>query len=381
MPTQIRNKPPEPEKTDNSAEVLKRIERMVRRSNGFTLGFVKCNHPSQQQEGRKEFLARLSDKQVLEITLDKPIVSLLNELDARWDPSRPPDVVCVFGLEKSINELQEASPFLGRLNNDRDLLRRAVPAPLLIWLPDFALDFVARGAPDFWAWRSGVYEFATDKTLWQRECIASIASRVHDLYSLNINDKHSEIARLEELLRIAQSLPQQSKREKDLRANILTQIGVLYETMGEWDVAQIKFCDSLKLAKELNNKSGISGVLHNLAIIQQRKGNPSEAIHLFKKSIEIDKELGNKGRLINSFIGLGATKQAQGNFQEATQLYQESLSLQSEMGDHSQTGAILYNLGLLEQQQGNIQEAERFYRQSLKIEEDLGDKNGIAVSQ
>ena len=99
-------------KSPDSAQVLGRLVRMVSRADDFVLGFVKCNHPRQQEEMRRQFLARLGDKRVLEVELDKPLVSLLDELAARLDSSNPPDVVCVYGLERSINELQEASPVL-----------------------------------------------------------------------------------------------------------------------------------------------------------------------------------------------------------------------------------------------------------------------------
>ena len=149
--------------------VLDQLERVVQWSEEFQLVFVKCNHPIQQEALRRAFFARLHDKRVLEVVLEQPIVSLLDEITARWDSAAPPQAVCVYHLEKSINEQRETSPVLGRLNHDRDLLRRAVPATLLLWLPDFALDCVARGAPDFWAWRSGVYEFPTDTELWHVE--------------------------------------------------------------------------------------------------------------------------------------------------------------------------------------------------------------------
>ena len=131
--------------------ILDRLERVVRWADDFRLAFVKCNRPTQREAMRRALLDRLKDKRVLEVFLEKPIISLLDELTARWDTANPPDAVCVYGLEKSVQEQCEASPVLGRLNHDRDLLRRAVPAALLIWLPDFALDCVVRGAPDFWA--------------------------------------------------------------------------------------------------------------------------------------------------------------------------------------------------------------------------------------
>ncbi len=46
-----------------------------------------------------------------------------------------------------------------QLNEGRGLYQD-LGRPLVFWLPEDALRRVARGAPDFWAWRSGVYEFA-----------------------------------------------------------------------------------------------------------------------------------------------------------------------------------------------------------------------------
>ena len=149
-----------------SDDTLDRLVRVIERSDGFTLAFVRCNHPIQRETMRQRLRERLTGKRLLEVFQDKPIISLLDELSRAWDASNPPDAVCVYGLEMSISQEREYSPVLGRLNHDRDLLRRAIPVPLLIWLPDFALDYVARGAPDFWAWRSGVYEFPTDNVLW-----------------------------------------------------------------------------------------------------------------------------------------------------------------------------------------------------------------------
>src|SRR5262245_8546616 len=158
--------------------VLDQLERVVRWSEEFQLVFVKCNHPVQQETMRRALLARLHDKRVLEVVLEQPIVSLLDLLTASWNAATPPQAVCVYHLAQSINEQREGSPMLGRLNHDRDLLRRAVLATLLIWLTDFALDCVARGAPDFWAWRSGVYEFPTHRELRHVESAIALTPEV-----------------------------------------------------------------------------------------------------------------------------------------------------------------------------------------------------------
>ena len=72
--------------------------------------------------------------------------------------------VFVTGLEYGIPYDQPNARILAELNLGRDAFLRDVPHPLVIWLPDYAVTAVARFAPDFWAWRSGVFEFETGET-------------------------------------------------------------------------------------------------------------------------------------------------------------------------------------------------------------------------
>ena len=138
--------------------ILNRVDRIVRWSKQFRLAFLRCDDPVQEQTLRRRVNAKLTGCALLEIVLEKPIISLLDEIAAQWDKNHPPAVVSVFGLANSLDDGM-ASPVLGRLNHDRELLKQNVPASLLIWLPDAALSEMAQGAPDFWAWRSALLEF------------------------------------------------------------------------------------------------------------------------------------------------------------------------------------------------------------------------------
>ncbi len=40
-----------------------------------------------------------------------------------------------------------------------------VPHPILFFLPDYALTRLAKYAPDFWAWRRGVFRFINFETV------------------------------------------------------------------------------------------------------------------------------------------------------------------------------------------------------------------------
>src|SRR5262249_8977346 len=297
--------------------------------------FVKCNHPIQQETLQRAFLARLHDKRVLEVVLEQPIISLLDEITARWDSAAPPQAVCVYHLEKSINEQRESSPVLRRLNHDRDLLRRAVPATLLLWLPDFALDCVARGAPDFWAWRSGVYEFPTDTELWHVESAVVLTSEASALFSLPLEDKQKEITRLSELLRTARALPQQGKRERETVAHLLAQLALLYDSLGQWDKARECVEEALTLFRQLRDQKNIASAYYHLGMIAEECGAYEEALIWSRKALGLREKLGDRAGMAASYHQLGIIAQEQGAYEEALEWYHRSLTIEEELGDRA----------------------------------------------
>lgn len=365
---------------EEAQTVLDQIERVIRWSDEFRLAFVKCNSPLQQEEMRRTLLARLNDKQVFEISLQQPIVSLLDELTARWDATQPPDAVCVYGLEKSIGEQRESSSALGRLNHDRDLLRRTVPAALLIWLPDFALDCVARGAPDFWAWRSGVYEFPTEVALWQKDSITALAYEVPALFSLSLGDKQKEIARLEELLRTAHSLSRQGKQEQKTVSRLLFQIGLLYYGIGEWNIAQARFEESLGKAQQLGDQQMITATQHHLGVLAEERGQWEEAEQWYQRNLATSERLDDTQGQAVTLHQLGNVSLMRGQVEEAERRYQQSLALEEHLGNAWGQARTFHQLGRVAEKQGRLEEAERWYRQSLAISEHLLDMHGQAIT-
>lgn len=92
-----------------------------------------------------------------DIIVDRPIFSLYDLIRDNKEKIQESNLVNVFGLERSLNVLQP-SFLLPQLDHEVHMLRSAVQRHLLIWLPETALDLVARGAREFWANRSSVYE-------------------------------------------------------------------------------------------------------------------------------------------------------------------------------------------------------------------------------
>lgn len=74
-------------------------------------------------------------------------------------------VLIITGLENSIGRNKEYPSVLQDLNFVRDAYVADVPHPILFFLPDYALTRLAKYAPDFWAWKRGVFCFITFETV------------------------------------------------------------------------------------------------------------------------------------------------------------------------------------------------------------------------
>ncbi|RUQ34528.1 MAG: tetratricopeptide repeat protein [Candidatus Competibacteraceae bacterium] len=336
---------PRIEKVDNDS-VLDQIERVVRWDSEFRLAFIKCNHPAQQETLRHSLLDRLRDQHILEISLEKPIISLLDEIRLRWNSDQAPVAVCVYGLENSLRKQSQNSPVLGRLNHERDLLRQSIPAALLIWLPDFALDYVARGAPDFWAWRSGVYEFQTDSGLWKTESIAAFGNHnATSLASLAWADKEKEIARLEELLRTSQALAKQDKQVKKNNVRLLNQLGFLYNSLGKQDEALDRYQESLKLTKAIGDRDWEGTTLNNLSQIYQARGDYDITLRYLQESLTLCQAIGNRAGEGTTLNNLSQIYQARGDYDTALRYLEESLAIRRAIGDRAGLCPTLFNIG------------------------------------
>ena len=94
---------------------------------------------------------------VLEFTSPRPapLQVLFDELESAKDHK-----VCFWlGLELSLLSETSRTSAINDLNLHRDQLATRLPCPLVIWTTDEAFTLLAKEAPDFVAWRSGVFTF------------------------------------------------------------------------------------------------------------------------------------------------------------------------------------------------------------------------------
>jgi tetratricopeptide (TPR) repeat protein len=397
----VQDSPPEFDELSAEPEALtvRRLVRAIDYAEGFWLGFAKSNTPAQRRRLAalcRDLLEPLKIR-VLEIELTEPITDLLpilrerlaqesaaNDEDATRNETpatttQPKLAIFVHGLEHSISSREAYPPLLSSLNLKRELFRQEVPLPLLLWLPDYALTALARKAPDFWAWRSGLYEFAPEREAAEQSLEMIRAEVMHITDSLPERAKRERLAALKGLLDDYRELGD-GLREQEARASLLNEIGLMHEVLGEWTEAKQGYVESLTISRNLNDSSGEAVALHNLGGIAQDQGELEEARRLYEESLDIKKRLDDQSGVAGTLHNLAMLAQAQGQMDEARRLYDESLVIAKDLGDQSGVAITLHQLAMLAEEQGEPDEARRLYDESLVMAKDLGDQQGISYT-
>ena len=150
------------------------------------------------------------------------------------------------------------------------------------------------------------------------------------------------------------------------RAAALHHWGIVEQSQGDYGEAARLYEQSLQIARELGDKSGIAASLHQLGMIHQAQGDYGEATRLYEQSLQIARELGDKSGIAQSLHNLAAIHQDQGDYGGATRLYEQSLQTFKELGAKSEQAAVLHQLGTIHQLQGDYGGATRLYEQSLR---------------
>ncbi|HVG21056.1 MAG TPA: tetratricopeptide repeat protein [Blastocatellia bacterium] len=393
------NLPSNPESAAEPADVIvRRLVRALDYAEGFWLGFARCNLPAQRRKAAaacKELLEPLGIH-LIEVELAEPISELLPILKERIESEqnsaseisspvvergelrdRRKLAIFISGLEHSIPSSDAYPPILSYLNLNRELFRQELAYPVVIWLPEYALTALARRAPDFWAWRSGLYEFAPEADLANETLDPILREAMYVKSSLSGQAKRERLAMLKGLLANYYELGS-GPYERQAQGYILSEMGILYDDIGEWLEAKRAFSEALAIARDQADKDRIAIIVHHLGMLTQNAGDYEEARRLYEESLEINRELGNQNNIAATLHELGRLAQNTGNYEEARRLYEESLEISRKLGGKFGEAITLQQLATIAVYTGDHKEARRLYEESLKIKRQLGNKSGEA---
>ena len=265
--TLFNSKPP-----DNDAQRAT-LARELRVAQGFTLIFALCNSAAERARQISALREELSDLKLQEIPVRTQIPHLLDVLCMTLDDPLP-DAVFIYGMENWIRSdtNPQSIPFLLNLNAARNHFIEACPCPLVIWIPYYLLRQITIGAPDFVSVRSGLYVFTTSSSDVGEAIQTLQMSGLTEVSGMLLDKKQQRLKELQELLTRVQSLPKESRSEKD-EVSVLGQLATIYYVMGRYAEAEPLYKQALNiLTKTLGlEHPNTQDVYRNLAkFIQER---------------------------------------------------------------------------------------------------------------
>ncbi len=367
----------DPEQDPLEAPELVPLVRLLTRVEGFAIAFLECNVPVSAERIASELIRGLEarGRRGRLVRLEEAEENLLGHLRGLTPPAPPGEALFVLGFERAIPSQVAFPPALTRLNRAREQFRE-LALPLILVLPRYALDQLSREAPDFWAWRSGVFEVREEEEHLER--------MVHDVTRPGPGDYGNLSAvRKREHLEVLRGLLAELEARGDgerARGELHYRIARLLRSMGQWPEAEAAAAKALELAREAGDRRAIAAAGHKLAWVTQDRGDLEAAEEGYRKSLEVGEALGDKTCIAASYHQLGMVAQDRGDLAAAEDWYRKALEVFEALGSKTGIASSYHQLGRVAQDRGDLATAEDWYRKALEIDEALGDKTGIAAS-
>ena len=153
-------------------------------------------------------------------------------------------------------------------------------------------------------------------------------------------------------------------------------IGLTFDQVGNEKDALMYDFRSLKLARGLNNVSGESSDISNIAGIYQNEGKYQKALRYFKKSLALSRTKKGKAPSYNNIAMLYF---GMNNYPEAIKYQIKALNLNESIGNYYGTALSYLNLGSIYTQVKNYTLAERYILKGLAMEKKIGNKKWIGT--
>lgn len=301
------------------------------------------------------------------------------------------------------HEVEAAFPkFLGYVNFHREELLDAGHA-LLFWIREEGLRRIAEEAPDFWAWRSRVFDFRSargmgtpssapiDSTiarysaadLEQQVSLLEMSAAADLVTQLALGRRLLALQRYEEAdqaLRLAGEIAENTNDRSGLaetlylRGNIALQQNQLSE-------AEALYAKSVAAAAPSGDATLRLVATVRMGQIALQRGDQERAYNLAQEAVALAESLQNPVLLVEAYDQMANTLVALGNLRNAVQAYLKALSYGEKLGYTHAMGSTLVNLARVHNDMGDTALAQQRLEQAAKIFQESGFKESASEVQ
>lgn len=266
------------------AEEVEALAILIRETDAGVLAFAMYQSVA-DREAAVQGIKERAGLPVEEVTLSKTRRDPIRELRAYADSTRR----CVF-----FYDVEEALPDLaGYANLQREALRE-VPHPVVFWVREPGFREIAKNAPDFWSWRSGVFDFRTKQDSLSQATMQAVMAEPVEF--LDRGDFDRRISLYEHLIREHE---QQASPDTFFLARLHMKLTDALRTLGRYKDAESHARQTVGLCQAQAEQTGgdsastqgeLAAAYSNLAMILKDLGDLPGARREMERAIEIQRK-------------------------------------------------------------------------------------------
>jgi tetratricopeptide (TPR) repeat protein len=310
---------------------------------------VRCS-PAGGEQLISQVKADIHNQNIEVIKLDKDVTNLYAIVDKLPNKNNI-NILFITGLESSFYKYEEAKtlvgwnsrqthhyswesvpPFLININQQRERFRDSFNICFIFLLPQFAIKYFIHRAPDFFDWRSGLFDFPLDSKTLEQEATRIIQERNDEEY-VKLPDEEAN----KKILEIIDIIEHEIDNEQ--KAELFFELGYLQRVRENHEEAISSYDKAVEFKPDFHeawNKRGNS--LDDL-------GRYEEAISSYDKAVEF------KPDFHDAWYNRGIFLRKLGRYEEAISSYDKAVEFKPDYHDAWYNKACGYAL------QGNIEQA------------------------
>jgi tetratricopeptide (TPR) repeat protein len=213
-------------------------------------------------------------------------------------------------------------------------------------LRSFSIKYFIHRAPDFFDWRSSVFEFPTEPEILEQESSRILLEGDYKKYlTLTPEERIKKILEIQELL-------EEDYQTPSARASLLFELGTLLVAAKEYEAAITSYDQALKIKPDYHQ------AWYNRGYALNNLGRTEEAIASYDQALKF------KPDLHKAWYNRGNALRNLGRLEEAIASYDQALKFKPDL--HK----AWYNRGNALSDLGRIEEAIASYDQALKFQPD-----------
>lgn len=140
-------------------------------------------------------------------------------------------------------------------------------------------------------------------------------------------------------------------------ANALATLGHVAEARGRFDEAFSRFEASLKFSRQADDIGAVGRATSSLGNLARMRGDYARAVTYLEESLRIARDLHMSWGIVNGLTSLGHVACEQGDYARATECYRESLQLSAELPNEATIAWLLEGVAVVVAARGEYERA------------------------